>query len=102
RLWHNAVGHGATILNLFEFDPVWVAYTENHVTGKAMYAEVLKAIRELGLYEDIVQGGRVRAARTALWFSETGDIWRDNTPSFGAAKRGLYIPIQKQQLPLDC
>ena len=101
RLWHNALGHGATILNLFEFDPVWVAYTENHVTGKEMYAEVLKGIRELGLYEDIVQSGQVRPARTALWFSETGDIWRDNTPSFGAAKRGLYIAIQQQQLPLD-
>ena len=101
RLWHNALGHGAKILNLFEFDPVWLAYTENHVTGKEMYAAVLRAIRELGLYEDIIQDGQVRPARVGLWFSETGDIWRDNTPSFGPAKRALYIAILGQQLPVD-
>jgi hypothetical protein len=101
RLWHNAIGHGATILNLFEFDPIWVAYTENHVTSKAMYAEVLRAMRELGLYEDIVQSGARRPAEAGLWFSETADIWRDNTPSFGAAKRSLYVSILHQQLPLD-
>ncbi|NQU12186.1 beta-galactosidase trimerization domain-containing protein [bacterium] len=101
RLWHNAIGHGATILNLFEFDPVWVAYTENHVTGREMYAMVLQTLRELGLYEDIVQTGAVRPGRVGLWFSETADIWRDNTPSFGAAKRGLYVAILGQQVPLD-
>jgi hypothetical protein len=101
RLWHNAIGHGATILNLFEFAPVWGAYTENHVTGKGMYAEVLRGIRELGLYEDIVQDGKVRAAQTALWFSETGDIWHDNLPPFGAAKRALYCAVIHNQVPLD-
>ncbi len=101
RLFHNAVGHGATIFNLFEFNPVWAAYSENHVTSKDMYATVHRTLRELGLYEDIVQAGQVRPARTALWFSETGDIWRNNRPSFGAAKRGLYIAILGQQLPLD-
>ena len=101
RLFHNAVGHGATILDLFEFDPVWVAYTENHVTGREMYATVLRALRELGLYEDIIQTGAVRPAQVGLWFSETGDIWRDNSPSFGAAKRALYIAILDQQLPVD-
>ena len=101
RLWHNAIGHGATILNLFEFDPVWAAYTENHVTGKEMYAAVLKTIRELGLYEDLIQSGQVNQAEVALWFSETGDIWGDNKPSFAAAKRGLYVAILNQQIPLD-
>jgi hypothetical protein len=37
-----------------------------------------------------VQDGQVRPAMTALWFSETGDIWNNNRASFGAAKRGLY------------
>jgi hypothetical protein len=101
RLWHNAIGHGATILNLFEFDPVWVAYTENHVTGREMYAEVLRAMREMGLYEDIVQDGQRRSAEVGLWFSETADIWGDNTRSFGSAKRALYTAILHQQLPLD-
>ena len=101
RLFHNAVGHGATILNLFEFNPVWIAYSENHVTSKDMYATVYRTFREFGLYEDIVQAGQVRPAKTALWFSETGDIWSNNRPSFGAAKRGLYTAILGQQLPLD-
>lgn len=101
RLFYNAVGHGATILNLFEFDPVWVAYSENHVTSFDMYATVLRTMRELGLYEDIIQSGALVPAKTALWFSETGDIWRNNLPSFGAGKRGLYVAILGQQLPLD-
>lgn len=101
RLFHNAVGHGAKMLNLFEFDPIWVAYSENHVTGKEMYASVLRCLRELGSYEDIVQSGTVRPARTALWFSETADIWHDNAHSFGEAKRALYVAILNQQLPLD-
>lgn len=101
RLYHNALGHGMKILNLFEFDPVWAAYTENHVTGNAMYGTVLKTIRELGLYEDIIQAGHVRQAEVGLWFSETGDIWGDNEKSFGAAKRGLYIALLHQQVPLD-
>jgi hypothetical protein len=101
RLYYNALSHGMRILNLFEFDPVWAAYTENHVTGKEMYAEVLKALRELGLYEDIVQTGQRHAGEVGLWFSETGDIWADNEGSFAAAKRGLYIALQGAQLPLD-
>lgn len=101
RLWHNAIGHGATILNLFEFNPVWVAYTENHVTGREMYAAVLRAMREMGLYEDIMQDGLRRSAEVGLWFSETADIWGDNEQSFGAAKRALYTAILHQQIPLD-
>lgn len=101
RLWYNAIGHGVTIFDLFGFEPVWTAYSENHVTGKEMYAEVLRSMRELGLYEDIIQTGVRRPAQAALWFSETGDIWRDNTPSFGAAKRALYVAILHQQTPLD-
>lgn len=101
RLFHNALGHGMTIVNLFEFRPVTGAYTENHVTGAAMYAMVLKTFRELSFYEDIVQSGGVRPAETGLWFSETGDIWGDNDGSFAAAKRALYVAVLGQQLPLD-
>ena len=39
--------------------------------------------------------------KTALWFSETADIWDDYDGSFGAAKRALYIAILHQQLPVD-
>ncbi|MHB0938153.1 MAG: beta-galactosidase trimerization domain-containing protein [Armatimonadota bacterium] len=101
RLFHNAVGHGMTVVNLFEFRPVTSAYTENHVTGDAMYAMVLKTFRELSFYEDIVQDGGVRPAEAGLWFSETGDIWGDNEGSFAAAKRALYVAIKGRQLPLD-
>jgi len=101
RLFHSAVAHGMKIVNLFEFEPVWIAYTENHVTDENMYATVLKTFREMGLYEDIMQTGQRRQAETGLWFSETGDIWGDNSDSFAAAKRALYIAILHQQLPVD-
>jgi hypothetical protein len=101
RLFYGAIGHGMKIVNLFEFQPVHVAYTENHVDDPAMYVMVLRSFREMGLFEDIVQGGQVRAAEAALWFSETGDIWGDSQGSFAAAKRGLYTAIRHQQVPLD-
>ncbi len=101
RLFYGALGHGMKMINLFEFRPVHVAYTENHVDDPAMYREVLKSFRELSLFEDIIQDGTVRAADSALWFSETGDIWGDNHGSLAAAKRGLYTAIRHQQIPLD-
>jgi hypothetical protein len=101
RMFFGAVQHGATMINLFEFRPVQVAYTENHCTNPEMYATILKSFRELGTFEDIVQDGQVRPGVAGLWFSETGDIWRDNLGSFGASKRGLYAAIIHQQLPLD-
>ena len=101
RLFHNALGHGMTMVNLFGFDPVWVASTENHVTGNEMYGMVLRTLRELSFYEDVVEAGHVRPAQTGLWFSEAADVWADNESPFGAAKRGMYITILGQQLPLD-
>jgi hypothetical protein len=100
-MFYGAVQHGATMINLFEFRPVQVAYTENHCTNPEMYAQVLRSFRELGTFEDIVQDGQVRPGVAGLWFSETGDIWRDNLGSFAAGKRGLYTAIIHQQLPLD-
>lgn len=101
RLFFGALGHGMKIVNLFEFRPVQVAYTENHVDHSEMYKMILTSFRELGTFEDIVQDGHVRPAESALWFSETGDIWGDSHGSFAAAKRGLYIAIRHQQIPLD-
>ncbi|GIW82980.1 MAG: hypothetical protein KatS3mg105_4787 [Gemmatales bacterium] len=101
RLFFSALGHGMKIINLFEFRPVHVAYTENHVDHPEMYVMILKSFREYGLFEDIVQTGRVRPAEAALWFSETGDIWGDSHGSFAAAKRSLYTAIRHQQIPLD-
>lgn len=101
RLFYGALGHGMTMVNLFEFDSVHQAYTENHVDDPAMYRMVLGSFRELGLFEDIVQSGAVRPATTGLWFSETGDIWGDSHGSFAAAKRCLYIMLRNSQMPLD-
>lgn len=101
RLFYGALGHGMKIVNLFEFEPVQVAYTENHVTNDAMFGMVLVSFRELGTFEDFVQDGQVRPAQAALWFSETGDIWGDTDGSMAAAKRGLYTAIRHQQIPLD-
>ncbi|MGE0609357.1 MAG: beta-galactosidase trimerization domain-containing protein [Pirellulales bacterium] len=101
RLFYGALGHGATMLNLFEFQPVQVAYTENHCSLDAMYGTVLRGMRELGEFEDIIQDGHVRPAEVGLWFSETADIWHDNAGSFAAAKRALYTSLRQQQLPVD-
>ena len=62
RMFHNALGHGMKIVDLFEFRPVQAAYTENHVSNPETYATVLKTFRELGQYEDIVQAGQRRPA----------------------------------------
>ncbi len=101
RLFYGALGHGMKIVDLFEFRPVHVAYTENHVDHPEMYRMVLGSFRELGLFEDIVQDGQVRAAESAMWFSETADIWGDSHGSFAAGKRALYTAIRHQQIPLD-
>ena len=101
RQFYGALAHGMKIINLFEFHPVYMAYTENHVSSKDMFAMVLKSFREYGLFEDIIQEGEIRQADCGLWFSETADIWDDNKGSFAAAKRALYIMIRNNQIPLD-
>ena len=101
RLFYGALGHGMQIVNLFEFRPVQVAYTENHCSNPETYRTVLRSFRELGTFEDIIQSGRKRPAKAALWFSETGDIWGDNKGSFGAGKRTLYAAVIHQNIPLD-
>jgi hypothetical protein len=101
RQFYGDLAHGMQIVNLFEFRPVQAAYTENHTSDPAMYVAVRRALYELGLFEDIVQAGRVRPGIAAMLFGETGDIWDDNAGSFGAAKRSLYIAARHCQLPLD-
>ena len=101
RLFYAALAGGMKMVNLFEFRPVHVAYTENHVDHPEMYRMVLGAFRELGLFEDIIQDGQVRQAQAALWFSETGDIWGNSHGSFAAGKRTLSMAIRHQQIPLD-
>ena len=101
RQFYSAIGHGAKILNLFEFRPVQAAYTENHVSLPAMYQAVRQGLHELGAFEDIAQDGQVLAGVAALWFSETGDIWDNHRSPFDAAKRTLYTAVRHQQLPLD-
>ena len=101
RLFYGALGHGMQVVNLFEFRPVHAAYTENHCSNPETYRTVLRSFRELGLFEDIIQSGRKRPAKAALWFSETADIWSDNDGSFAAGKRTLYSAIIHQGTPLD-
>jgi len=101
RLFYGALGHGMQVVNLFEFRPVQVAYTENHCSNPETYRTVLRSFRELGQFEDIIQSGRKRPAKAALWFSETGDIWGDNHGSFAAGKRTLYAAFIQQGTPLD-
>jgi hypothetical protein len=102
RQFYGDLAHGAKVLNLFEYRPVQLAYTENHCSDPAMYAEVRRSLHELARFEDIIQDGHVRAGVAALWFSEAADVWDDNRAPFDAAKRTLYAAIRHQQLPLDC
>lgn len=101
RMFYSSLGHGATMLNLFEFRPVQVAYTENHVTNDETYVTVARALRELGGFEELIAEGTVAPGVAALWFSETSDIWHDTAGSQAAAKRALFTAIRHQQLPLD-
>jgi len=101
RLFFGSLAHGMKMVNLFEFRPVHVAYTENHVDEPEMYRMVLGSFRELSLFDDIVQNGHVDGAKTAMWFSETADVWGDSKGSFAAAKRALYTAIRHSQVPLD-
>jgi len=101
RLFYGALGHGMQVVNLFEFRPVHAAYTENHCSNPETYRTILRSFRELGQFEDIIQSGRKRPAKAALWFSETGDIWGDNDGSFAAGKRTLYAAFIQQGTPLD-
>jgi hypothetical protein len=101
RQFYGDLAHGAKIINLFEFRPVQAAYTENHCSSLEMYQSVREAFYELGTFEDILQRGQIRAGVAGLWFSQTGDIWKDNDSPFDAAKRSLYLAIRHQELPLD-
>ncbi|MCS6852185.1 MAG: beta-galactosidase trimerization domain-containing protein [Gemmataceae bacterium] len=101
RQFYGALAHGAKVLNLFEFRPVQVAYTENHVSLPAMYQEVRQALHELGTCEDIIQDGQVRPAEAALWFSETADVWGDHRSPFDSGKRCLWLALRHSQMPLD-
>lgn len=101
RQFFGDLAHGMKVVNLFEFRPCQEAYTENYCNYWPTYAEIRKSFYELGTFEDLIQSGQVQPAQTALWFSETADIWGDYHDSFAAAKRGMYIAIRHLQLPLD-
>jgi hypothetical protein len=101
RLFYADLMHGMKVVNLFELRPVQAAYTENYVNDPAMYLAIRDAVHELGALEDIVLPGAVRPAAAALWFSEAADVWGDDRPPFGAAKRTLYVALRHAELPLD-
>src|SRR4028118_925569 len=75
RQFYGVLGHGAKDINLFEFDPVQAAYTENHTSWPEMYQEVRRSLHELGQFEDIIQDGQVRPGVAGLWVSEAGGMW---------------------------
>ncbi|MCS7180826.1 MAG: beta-galactosidase trimerization domain-containing protein, partial [bacterium] len=101
RLFFQSLAHGMKVINLFEFVPVYLAYTENHVNDYKMYEIILRSFYEYGIFEDIVQEGRVKDGEVALLFSETADIWKNNLGSYASNKRAMYITIKNQQIPLD-
>lgn len=101
RLFYQSLAHGMKIINLFDFLPLYFAYTENYVNDYKMYETVLTTLYEYGNFEDIVQDGNVKKGNIGLLFSETGDIWDNNSGSFASGKRSLYILLKNQQFPVD-
>ena len=102
RQFYGDLGHGAKVLNLFEFRPVQAAYTENHVSAPEMYQEVRKSLHELGQFEDIIQDGQIPPADVGLWFSETADVWDNHKAPLDVAKRSLYLALRHHAgIPLD-
>ncbi len=101
RLFYSALGSGMTMVNLFEFNPVQVAYTENHTSNPEMYHAVRVGFGELQKFEDIVQDGGVRWGNAAIWYSLAGDAWDNHGGNFGAGKRTLFVGAQQQQLQMD-
>lgn len=101
RLFYGALGHGMTMVNLFEFRPVQASYTENYVNSPAMFSEVRRSFHELATFEDVVQDGRPRWGKAALWYSAAGDVWQNHRPPFGPNKRALAVAVRHQQTPLD-
>lgn len=101
RQFYGDLAHGAKVLNLFEFRPVQVAYTENHCSYPSMFQEVRKSIHELAGFEDIIQDGHVVPAQVGLWCSETADVWDDHRAPFDCGLRTLYIALRHLQLPVD-
>lgn len=94
RQFYGALMHGMTDLNLFEFRPVFTAYTENYVNSPEMYAEVARCLHELAQFEDILLKARPVPGKVGLWWGMAGDAWKDNAPPFGAAKRSLYVLLR--------
>lgn len=101
RQFFGDVAHGVKVFNLFEFRPVQFAYTENHVSSPAMYQEIRKSIHELATFEDILQKGTLPLTDTAIWCSDTADVWDNHQAPFDAAKRTLYIMLRHMNRPLD-
>ncbi len=101
RLFYAALGHGMTIANVYELQPLPVGYTENYCNLPETYFQVLRAARELTRFEDIVVAGRVPQGNVGLWFSEVADIWHDDRPPLAAEKRTLYVALRQLQLPLE-
>lgn len=104
RQLYGDLAHGVKYLNTFMFEPSWSGYTCDYVDGDGgAYPAVRAALNELGLFEDIIQGGVAQAggAKVALLYSDSADIWLSPVGTFGAAKRTLYIALRHAQLPID-
>lgn len=101
RQFYGSLMHGMTDLNLFEFRPAFTAYTENYVNDPKMYAEVARSLTEMAGFEQVWSGTRVVPGEVGLWWSDAGDLWRDNDTTFGTAKRCLYVMLRHLHLTVE-
>ena len=97
--FYGALGHGMQIVNSLNSDrPSRLHRKPLQQSGDLPNHS--PQLPRLGQFEDIIQFGRKRPAKAAMWFSETA-IWGDNDGSFTAGKRTLYSAIIHQGTLLD-
>lgn len=98
------IAHGVKYLHLYVLAPCFSSPAGDYSDGDGgMYEQILTAAHEVGQFDDILADSVPHAAgtKTALLFSETGDIFLDTYGTAGAAKRALYIALVHSQLAID-
>jgi len=105
--WYQAVAHGARMLHLFCASPLAVANTENYIADEdvGMWRAVHDAVHDVGVFEDHVLDGRVRAARVGLLLSQTDERQTGDSNKQGGIhnqeRKAVYYALRHAQVPVD-
>jgi len=97
--FYSYLGHGQKAIHFFHYGP--------QIYGgcgcdwpKDAYKTVHDLTHEAGLAEDLLVEGKLRQAKVAILYSETGDIWGDgNIPH--SERKDIYYALNHIQIPVD-